>query len=116
VILRQRFPPHPLWTDPLFNGEEYRRFVARVEGSLVDIVTPDELAMQKYWPAHDAVAKLRHEAAMSEIKISARNSVFEIVWSISGRLDKMERSSAASLTPPVAPPAPVWVRQGTTGV
>lgn len=45
VILRQQFPLHPLWTDPLFNGEEYRRFVARVEGSLVDVVTPNELAM-----------------------------------------------------------------------
>src|SRR5277367_6020493 len=122
VILRQRFPLHPLWTDPLFNGEEYRRFAARVEGSLVDVVTPDELTMQKYWPAHDAVAKLRHEAAISEIKTSARHSVSEIVRSISDRLDKMERSSAASLTPsippppPVAPPAPVWVQQGTTGV
>jgi hypothetical protein len=94
VILRQRFPSHPLWTDPLFNSEEYRRFAARVEDSLVDVVTPDELTMQKYWPAHDAVAKLRHEAAISEIKTSARESVSEIVRSISGRLDKMERSSA----------------------
>ena len=115
VLLRQRFPSHPLWTDPLFNGEEYRRFAARVEASLVDVVTPDELTMQKYWPAHDAVAKLRHEAAISEIK-----TVSEIVRSISDRLDKMERSSAASLTPPIPPavpaPAPVWVQQGTTGV
>jgi hypothetical protein len=118
VILRQRFPRHPLWTDPLFNSEEYRRFAARVESSLVDVVTPDELTMQKYWPAHDAVAKLRHEAAISEIKTSARNSVSEIVRSISDRLDKMERSSAASLTPPIPPPppAPVWIQQGTTGV
>ena len=109
VILRQRFPLHPLWTDPLFNSEEYRRFAARVEDSLVDVVTPDELTMQKYWPAHDAVAKLRHEAAISEI-----------VRSISDRLDKIERSSAASFTPPIPPPvapsAPVWVQQGTTGV
>ena len=119
VILRRRFPLHPLWTDPLFNSEEYRRFAARVEDSLVDVVTPDELTMQKYWPAHDAVAKLRHEAAISEIKTSARNSVSEIVRSISDRLDKMERSAAASLTPPILPPpppAPVWVQQGTTGV
>ena len=79
--------------------------------------------MQKYWPAHDAVAKLRHEAAISEIKTSARESVSEIVRSITDRLDTMERSSAAaSFTPsilppaPPAPPAPVWVQQGTTGV
>jgi hypothetical protein len=49
------------------------------------VVTPDELTMQKYWPAHDAVAKLRHEAAISDI-----------VRSITDRLDKMERSSAAA--------------------
>ena len=105
VILRQRFPLHPLWTDPLFNSEEYRRFAARVEDSLVDVVTPDELTMQMYWPAHDAVAKLRHEAAISEI-----------VRSISDRLDKMERSAAASLTPSVAASvAPVWVQQGRRG-
>jgi hypothetical protein len=117
VLLRQRFPSHPLWTDPLFNSEEYRRFTARVEDSLVDVVTPDELTMQKYWPAHDAVAKLRHEAAISEIKTSARDSVSKIVRSITDRLDKMERSSAASHTPPIpppVPPAPVWVQQGTT--
>jgi hypothetical protein len=121
VILRQRFPLHPLWTDPLFNSEEYGRFTARVEASLVDVVTPDELRMQKYWPAHDAVAKLRHEAAISEIKASARNSVSEIVRSIEDRLDRMERSSAASFPPPVPPPpvassAPAWVQQGTKGV
>ena len=66
------------------------------------------------------MAKLRHEAAISEIKTSARESVSEIVRSITDRLDTMERSSAAaSFTPsipPPAPPAPVWVQQGTTGV
>jgi hypothetical protein len=61
---------------------------------LIDVVTPDELTMQEYWPAHDAVAKLKHEGAISEI-----------VWLISDRLDKMERLSAASLTPPIPPPA-----------
>jgi hypothetical protein len=40
VILRQRFPLHPLWVDPLFDSEEYRRFAARVEASLVDVVNP----------------------------------------------------------------------------
>jgi hypothetical protein len=71
------------------------------------VVTPDELTMQKYWPAYDAVTKLKHEAAVSEIKTSARNSVSEIVQSISDRLDKIERSAAASLTLPIPPPPPV---------
>jgi Centromere DNA-binding protein complex CBF3 subunit, domain 2 len=68
VILRQRFPLHPLWMDPLFNGEEYRRFAGRVEDSLVHVVTSDELTIQKYWPAHDAVAIPRHEAAIPRSK------------------------------------------------
>jgi len=49
-------------------------FAARVEGSLVDVVTPDELTMQKCWPAHDAVAKLRHEAAISECTVDFRQA------------------------------------------
>jgi hypothetical protein len=119
VILRQRFPQHPLWTDPLFSCEEYRMFASQVEDSLVDVVTPDELTMQKYWPAQDAVAKLRHEAAISEIRISARNTVSEILRPVTDRLNRIERSTAGSLTPiqpPLVPPAPVWVQQGTTGV
>jgi hypothetical protein len=105
VVLRQQFPRHPLWADPLFNCEEYRRFAAQVERSLVDVVTPEELTMQKYWPAQEAVAKLRHEAAIAAIKKAAEvvrvNS--ETVRSISNRLDRMERSLAST------PPAPVWV-------
>ena len=115
VILRQQFPRHPLWTDPLFNCEAYRRFAARVESSLVSVVTPHELTMQKFWPAHDAVAKLRHEAAISAINsVSASvRTVSESVRTIRDRLDKMERSPA-SVAPPPTPPAPVLVQQGTT--
>ena len=68
VILRKQFPLHPLWKDPLFGCEEYWRFAARVESSLANIVTPNKLIMQKYWPAYKAVAKLRYEAAILEIK------------------------------------------------
>ena len=45
VVLRKEFPGHPLWKDPLFDGEEYRRFAGRVEDSLANVVTPDELKM-----------------------------------------------------------------------
>ena len=44
------------------DNEEYRRFAARAERTLADVVTPDELIMQKY-PAQEAVAKLRHVTA-----------------------------------------------------
>ena len=33
VVLRKEFPRHPLWKDPFFDGEEYRRFARRVEDS-----------------------------------------------------------------------------------
>ena len=89
VILRKQFPLHPLWKDPLFGCEEYWRFAARVESSLANVVTPNELIMQKYWPAYEAVAKLRHEATISEMK-----GVQLHVQTISERLDEMERSSA----------------------
>ena len=71
VVLRTQFPHHPLWNDPLFSSQEYRRFAARAERALADVVTPDELTMQKYWPAQEAVAKLRHKASMAAIETSA---------------------------------------------
>ena len=99
VVLRKEFPLHPLWKDSLFNGEEYRRFAVRVEDSLANVVTPGELKMQQFWPAHEAVAKLRHEAVTSEIR-----SVQSDVRLMLERLDETERSSSsASLA------APIWI-------
>jgi hypothetical protein len=48
VVLRKEFPLHPLWKDSLFDGEEYRRFAVRVEDSLANVVTPDELKIQQF--------------------------------------------------------------------
>jgi hypothetical protein len=103
VILRKEFPLHPLWMDSLFNCAEYRQFAARVESSLAKVTMPDELIMQKYWPAHEAVSKLRHEAAVSEIR-----GVKLCVQSVLERLDEMEWSAASV--------APIWIQQGKTGV
>ena len=101
MVLRKEFPRHPLWKDPLFDGEEYRRFAGRVEDSLANVVTPDELKMQQFWPAHEAVAKLRHEAVTSEIR-----SVRSDVQLMLERLDETERSSSASTSSPIAP---IWI-------
>ena len=98
VILRKQFPLHPLWKDSLFNCEEYQRFAARVESPLANAVTPNELIIRKYWPAHEAVAKLRHEAAISEIK-----GVQLHVHTILEHLSEIERSSASFA------PAPIWI-------
>src|SRR4030095_9570529 len=101
-VLRKEFPRHPLWKDPLFNGEEYRRFAVQVEDSLANVVTPDELKMQQLWPAHEAVAKLRHEAVTSEIK-----GVRSDVQLMLERLDEVETSASV---------APIWIQQGQTGI
>ncbi len=106
VLLRKLFPQHPLWKDSLFSCEEYQQFAARVERSLANVIMPDELIMQKYWPAHEAVAKLRHEATISEI-----NSAQQDIRQVSERLNQIERSSAS-----FASPAPIWIQQGSTGV
>jgi hypothetical protein len=105
VVLRKRFPDHPLWKDSLFSCGEYLRFATRVESSLVNVVTPDELIMQKYWPAQEAVAKLRHEATFLELRALQTR-----VGTVLERLDQMERSSASLA------PAPIWNQQGTTSI
>jgi hypothetical protein len=114
VVLRKEFPRHPLWKDPLFDSEEYRRFAGRVEDSLVNVVTPDELKMQQFWPAHEAVAKLRHEAVTSEIR-----SVQSDVQLMLERLDEVERSSStlsSTLASTSSPMTPIWIQQGQTGI
>src|SRR2546423_3060854 len=81
-------PPPYAPGDPVtgFRGlthcEEYQRFAAPVESSLVNVVTPDKLTMQKYWPAQDAVAKLRHEAAILAIDLVQDGKIVGVVRAI----------------------------------
>jgi len=83
-----------------------------VEDSLANVVTPDELKMQQFWPAHEAVAKLRHEAVTSEIR-----SVRSDVQLMLERLDEAERSSSALTSASTSSPmAPIWIQQGQTGI
>ena len=39
-----------------------------MENSLANVVMPDKLIMQKYWPVYEAVAKLKHKTAILKIK------------------------------------------------
>jgi hypothetical protein len=115
VILRRKFPLHPLWKESVFNSDEYQRFATRVESSVDNVVTPDELTMQKYWPAQEAVAKQRHDAAIarhdaaiagiSEVKDSISSEIknlYSEIRSISQRLDRA--------------PAPIRIQQGSTEI
>src|SRR5436190_1728765 len=68
--------------------------------------------MQQFWPAHEAVAKLRHEAVTSEIW-----SVQSDVQLMLERLDEAERSSSALTSASTSSPmAPIWIQQGQTGI
>src|SRR5438045_785578 len=111
VVLRKEFPRYLLWKDPFFDGEEYRRFAGQVEDLLANVVTPDELKMQQFWPAHEAVAKLRYEAVTLEIR-----SVWSDVQLMLERLDEAERSSALMSASTSSPMAPIWIQQGQTGI
>ena len=105
VVLRKEFPRYSLWKDPLFDGEEYRRFAGQVEDLLANVVTPDELKMQQFWPAHEAVAKLRYEAVTLEIR-----SVWSDVQLMLERLDEAERSSSILTSASTSlPMAPIWI-------
>jgi len=68
VILCKQFPLHSLWKDSLFSCEEYQRFAVQVESLLANVVMPDELIMQKYWPVYKAIAKLKHKTTILKIK------------------------------------------------
>jgi len=103
VVLRPQFPHHPLWTDPLFDCEEYRRFAARAASSLANVATPDELTMQKFWPAHEAVAKLRHEAAIATIEPRPDTRLRRLCgpsWTASTKWNDRQRRARRSSRPP----------------
>ncbi|HTP57855.1 MAG TPA: hypothetical protein VMM82_02995, partial [Spirochaetia bacterium] len=94
VVLRKRFPLHPLWKDSLFNCPEYLKFAARMEASLANVVTPAELTMQRILPAQEAVAKLRHTGVISSLqRVESR------IEELMERVGQMERSTVASVQP-----------------
>ena len=64
---------------------------------LANIVMPDKLIMQKYWPAHKTVAKLRYKTAILKIKGVQLN-----IQTILKCLSEMERLSASF--------APIWIQ------
>jgi hypothetical protein len=41
--MRQEFPTRPIWTDPVFKGDDYQAFTKEVELSLLDVKEPEEI-------------------------------------------------------------------------
>jgi hypothetical protein len=49
--MRREFPNHPLWTDPVFERDDYRAFTQDVELSLLEVEEPEEVRIKKTLPA-----------------------------------------------------------------
>jgi hypothetical protein len=43
VIMKQKFPDHPIWADPLFARNDYAAFTDDVNISLLDVEEPDQI-------------------------------------------------------------------------
>ena len=50
VIMREHFPEHPLWTDPLFVREDYKAFAQEVQTCLLDKEEPQEILLRRALP------------------------------------------------------------------
>jgi hypothetical protein len=51
VVMRRKFPTHPLWADPVFAPDDYQMFTKDVELSLLEIEEPEEIQIRKTLPA-----------------------------------------------------------------
>ena len=51
VVMRQEFPAHPIWADPIFARADYLAFAKDVELSLLDVEEPEEVQIRKTLPA-----------------------------------------------------------------
>ncbi|KAK7178036.1 hypothetical protein PSPO01_15915 [Paraphaeosphaeria sporulosa] len=49
--MRQEFPAHPIWADPIFARADYLAFAKDVELSLLDVEEPEEVQIRKTLPA-----------------------------------------------------------------
>lgn len=50
IILRQKFPYHPLWNDPIFVREDYQAFALEVVRSLQAVEEPEEIRIRQIVP------------------------------------------------------------------
>ena len=50
VLLRRRYPSHPIWQDPLFAAPEYHEFAERVEIALADGEEPHLSLVERAYP------------------------------------------------------------------
>jgi hypothetical protein len=67
VIMRREFPDHPLWTDPVFERDDYRAFMQDVELSLLEVEEPEEVRIRKTLPAVAERLSTLHQSLTRDI-------------------------------------------------
>lgn len=50
VLLREQFPHHPIWGDPVFVRKDYQEFAVQMKCSLSNTETPEEVRLQQALP------------------------------------------------------------------
>jgi hypothetical protein len=51
VIVRREFPDYPLWTESVFERDDYLAFTQDVELSLLEVGEPEEIQIRRTLPA-----------------------------------------------------------------
>jgi len=66
--MRREFPSHPIWTDPVFERDDYRVFTKDVELSLLDVEEPKEVQIRKTLPAIAERLNVLHQSLARDVK------------------------------------------------
>ncbi|KAF2190306.1 hypothetical protein K469DRAFT_682416 [Zopfia rhizophila CBS 207.26] len=65
--MRQEFPAHPIWADPIFARDDYLAFAKDVELSLLDVEEPEEVQIRKTLPAIAERLSILHQGLAQEV-------------------------------------------------
>lgn len=117
VIMRKEFPDHPMWTDPIFQRDDYLAFARDVELSLLDVEEPEEIQIRKALPAIAERLSTIHQSLARDISgwgTEARQKLDGIQLNLAdileGRisitLHATPHHTAAAVSRPPAPPGP----------
>ena len=125
VLMRQEFPDHPIWADPIFARDDYAAFAKDVKLSLLDVEEPEEIQIRKTLPAIAERLSILQQSLQREInewgtgsqaRLDSINSRLRDL--LEGRISLTLHSSTAHSTratpacsvplsaPPPSPPAP----------
>jgi hypothetical protein len=119
VILRDLFPTHPIWTDPVFVREDYQEFAVQVKSCLSNIETPEEIQIRQTLPAIAQrlnVVRQDINQRLDELDIKQNQRLSSIDCQLlqqNVRLDEISESLQALLTGQVE--FTVRARTGETG-